>query len=130
MLLAVLFILLKSDSWPSILFMVPIFLAPLATSSHLVLVCIPHLVSFLGVVSFWALTYTGSLACRILAPLHRYYLLTTTTLAVVEMLAYADNFGFLRDDRSRLMLISACCSSSHQSCMWKSLLTVHSMDTK
>ena len=41
--------------------------------------------------------------------------------------AYADNFGFLRDDRSRLMLISACCSSSQQSCIGKSLLTVHSL---
>ena len=44
--------------------------------------------------------------------------------------AYADNFGFLRDDRSRLMLISDCCSSSYQSCIGKSLLTVHSPETK
>ena len=44
--------------------------------------------------------------------------------------AYADNFGFLRNDRSRLMPISACCSSLHQSCIGKSLLTVHSPEKK
>ena len=43
---------------------------------------------------------------------------------------YANNFGFLRDDRSRFMLISACCSSSHQICIGKSLLMVHSPETK
>ena len=75
--------LLKSVSWPSILFMVLIFLAPLATSSYLVIQGIPHLVFFLGVVSFWALTIVGALACCLLMPLHRYYLLATTTPAVV-----------------------------------------------
>ena len=44
--------------------------------------------------------------------------------------AYADNFEFLRDDRSRLILISACCSSSHQCYIGKSLLIVHSPETK
>ena len=44
--------------------------------------------------------------------------------------AYADNFGFLRDDCSKLMLISACCSIFHQSCIGKSLLTMHSPETK
>ena len=44
--------------------------------------------------------------------------------------AYANNFGFVRDDRSRLMLITACCNSSHQSCIGKSLLMVHRPETK
>ena len=64
--------LLKSVSWPSILFMVLIFLAPLATSSYLVIQGIPHLVFFLGVVSFLALTRVGSLASSLLVSLHRY----------------------------------------------------------
>ena len=50
MMLAIVYILLKSVSRTSILFMVPIFLAPLATSSHPILQGISHLVSFFGTV--------------------------------------------------------------------------------
>ena len=54
MFLDIFYILLKSIYYSSILFMVPIFLAPLYTSSYPVLQGSPHMVSFLGAVSCWA----------------------------------------------------------------------------
>ena len=54
MLLAVFYILLKIVYCPYILFMGSIFLSVLATSSHPFLQGYPQLVSFLGVVLFWA----------------------------------------------------------------------------
>ena len=54
MLLDMVNIILESISRPSILFVVPIFLATLTISSHQGLQGISHMVSFLGVVAYWS----------------------------------------------------------------------------
>ena len=53
MLLTIFYILLNSGSFPSILFMDSIFLAPLYTTSHLVLQGSRHMLSFFVVVVSW-----------------------------------------------------------------------------
>ena len=53
MLLAIVYILLKSVSCPYILFMGLIFLVPLSTASHTFLQGLPHLVYFIGVGECW-----------------------------------------------------------------------------
>ena len=54
MLLDIVYILLKSVSSPSIIFMIPIFLATIDASSHLVHQVNLHMVYFLGVVVCWS----------------------------------------------------------------------------
>ena len=54
MVLTIVYILLNIVSIPSILLVGPIFLAPLATSSNMVLQGRSHLVSFFGVVARWS----------------------------------------------------------------------------
>ena len=54
MLLYIFYILIKSVSYPSIIFMGYILLAVIYTSSHPILQGLPHLVPLLGVVAFWS----------------------------------------------------------------------------